>query len=60
MSNKPSQNEKSKTIAKNKRQDSIESITFGDSCHSVKGSSDQMITQSCATPKRPGIHPTKK
>ncbi|TPA08211.1 hypothetical protein DXE05_24410 [Vibrio parahaemolyticus] len=60
MSNKTSQNQKPKTITNNQKQVSNESITVGDSYHNVKGSSDQMITQSCATPKRPGLRPTKK
>lgn len=60
MNNKLSQNQKPKTIANNQRQVSNDSITVGDSYQNVKGSSEQMITQSCATPKRPGLRPTKK
>ncbi len=60
MSNKTSQNQKPKTTTNNREQVSNESITVGDSYNKVKGSSDQMITQACATPKRPGLRPTKK
>ncbi len=60
MSNKTSQNQKPKTTTHNREQVSNESIIGRDSCNNVKGSSEQMITQSCATPKRPGLRPTKK
>ncbi|BCK29684.1 hypothetical protein VCSRO77_3099 [Vibrio cholerae] len=60
MSNKTSQNQKPKTTTHNREQVANESITVGDSYNNVKSSAEQMITQSCATPKRPGLRPTKK